>query len=330
MKSPAPAAVRTVRKRLADGTVKEYTYTRAPKPPRVATPGGADSLRALITAYERSPEWRALSEGTRAIRTRAMRHLAKVLHVRVSEWRRRDILLLRDAIAMSRGPGAANDFASGVSVLFGWAVDRGWIEHSPATRIKALAGGSFPTWTEAELAQALAGFTEHARRALVLAVHTAQRRGDICDLRWSDIRGGVIRLEQEKTGRALVLQIHPDLAPELAAWRRGAKGDAILARDDGSPWKRTDITMLITRERRRLGMREGLNLHGLRKLAATRLADAGCSTHEIAAWTGHTTLREVERYTDAANQERLAAAGMRRLSVVAPVTTAGKRKTIPK
>jgi hypothetical protein len=46
--------------------------------------------------------------------------------------------------------------------------------------------------------------------------------------------------------------------------------------------------------------------HGLRKAAARRLAEAGCSASEIAAITGHKTLAEVERYTRAADQERLA------------------------
>jgi integrase len=38
-------------------------------------------------------------------------------------------------------------------------------------------------------------------------------------------------------------------------------------------------------------------MHGLRKAAARPLAEAGCTTHEIAAITGHKTLSEVERYT---------------------------------
>jgi enterobacteria phage integrase len=46
--------------------------------------------------------------------------------------------------------------------------------------------------------------------------------------------------------------------------------------------------------------------HGLRKAAARRLADAGCSANQIASVTGHKTLAEVERYTRAADQERLA------------------------
>ena len=52
--------------------------------------------------------------------------------------------------------------------------------------------------------------------------------------------------------------------------------------------------------------------HGLRKAAARRLAEAGCSANEIAAITGHKTLAEVERYTRAADQVRLAQQAIRR------------------
>jgi len=41
--------------------------------------------------------------------------------------------------------------------------------------------------------------------------------------------------------------------------------------------------------------------HGLRKAAARRLAEAGCTEHEIAAITGHASLREIARYTKAAD-----------------------------
>ena len=50
--------------------------------------------------------------------------------------------------------------------------------------------------------------------------------------------------------------------------------------------------------------------HGLRKAAARRLAEAGCSTHEIAAITGHASLKEVARYTEAADRKRLAQSAM--------------------
>lgn len=53
--------------------------------------------------------------------------------------------------------------------------------------------------------------------------------------------------------------------------------------------------------------------HGLRKAAARRLAEANCTVHEIAAITGHASLREVARYTKAADQKRLAISAMEKV-----------------
>jgi len=50
----------------------------------------------------------------------------------------------------------------------------------------------------------------------------------------------------------------------------------------------------------------GCSAHGLRKAAARRLAEAGCSTHE----TGHASLKEVARYTEAVDRRRLAQSAM--------------------
>jgi integrase len=53
--------------------------------------------------------------------------------------------------------------------------------------------------------------------------------------------------------------------------------------------------------------------HGLRKAAGRRLAEAGCSAHEIMAVLGHKTLSEAERYTRDADQMHLASAAVARL-----------------
>jgi len=56
--------------------------------------------------------------------------------------------------------------------------------------------------------------------------------------------------------------------------------------------------------------------HGLRKAACRRLAEAGCSEHEIASISGHESLAEVRRYTRAASRVKLAK------SAIATVTAA--------
>lgn len=307
----SPAAVRRiVRKRLADGSVREYVYHGPPKPRAKAPALPADSLRDLIAAYERSPEWAALAERTRRNRLIALRHLHKIHHLPVSGLKRRDILTLRDAIAAGIGPGAANAFASALATLLSWARDRGWIEHSPADRIRAIPGGHFPAWSEADLAAALDASPPPIRRGLLLAVHSGQRRGDLVAATWTAMAGGAWRVTQQKTGARLVIPLHPDLAGEMANWPRSAV--TVLTQADGTPWSADGLTMAVMRVMREIG-RSGLNIHGLRALAATRLAEAGCTAHEIAAITGHASLAHVQLYTRAADQERLARAAVHRL-----------------
>jgi integrase len=53
--------------------------------------------------------------------------------------------------------------------------------------------------------------------------------------------------------------------------------------------------------------------HGLRKAACVRLAEVGSSAPEIAAISGHKSLREVQRYIEEANQAKLAKAAMERM-----------------
>jgi hypothetical protein len=74
-----------------------------------------------------------------------------------------------------------------------------------------------------------------------------------------------------------------------------------------------DFSEQFGRWRDAAGLPQRCVFHGLRKAAARRLAEAGCTAHEIMSITGHSSLKEVERYTKAADQARLAGAGMERI-----------------
>lgn len=303
-------AERVVRKRLADGTVKEYRYPAVRKTARYE----ADSVAALIAAWKLSPEWGTLADASRKVYGVYLREVELLAASAVTDVRRRDILGIRDAIASTRGHGAANAFVRASSALFGWGVDREWIEHNPVTRIRPLAGGHLAAWSEQHVALALAGLPEPFRRVVVLGMHTAQRKGDLCRMTWADYDGARIRVRQQKTGEQLAIPCHPDLRAELDAWRAEASTLTILDRD-GYPWQPERLSHAMSRELAKIeGFPPHLNVHGLRKLGAARLADAGCSTHEIAAITGHRTLSMVALYTRSADQERLANAAILRLS----------------
>ena len=304
----SPKGGRVVRKRMADGTVKEYRYG-----PHQARPGRYvdGSLAALIIAYKRSPEWLGLAEASRRTYQVYLRVLEASPHTPVAAITRKHILGLRDVIAMQRGNGASTGFLRAASALFNWALDREWITHTPMHRVKKLDGGTLPAWTEDQAVEALRRLPEHLRRVVVLAWHTGQRRGDLVRLRWSDYDGHAIRLTQQKTGAAMVLPVPAELRVELDAWKREARSVTILADSKGKPWDATYLSSAMGRALARIGM-PGLNVHGLRKLRAAELADAGATTHEIAAITGHRTLGMVAHYTRSADQQRLAVAAVNR------------------
>jgi integrase len=58
------------------------------------------------------------------------------------------------------------------------------------------------------------------------------------------------------------------------------------------------------------GLPQHCVFHGLRKAACRRLAEVGCTSREIMAISGHKSLSEVERYTKAVDQAKLAQAAM--------------------
>jgi integrase len=304
------SAWKVVRKRLADGSVREYRYPRhqPPKAPRVAP----DSLDALLMAYRQSPEYADLKPTSRAMYAIYLRVLDKAGDTPVSAIRRRDLLALRDAIATTRGRGAATGFVRTASALLTWALDHDWIETHPLAKVRALRGGHLPAWSEAQVAVALAGLPEALRRVVVLGMHTGQRRGDLTAMGWKAYDGATIRLRQTKTGAALVLPVHPELRAELEAWKADRASTLILTSPRGKPWIPVYLSRKMGEALAGLGL-PGLNVHGLRKLAATRLAEAGCSAHEIAAVTGHASLSMVQHYTRSADQERLARAAVTRL-----------------
>lgn len=309
LKKPAG---RTVRRRMADGTIKIYHYPTWQAPEK---PAQGDTIRELIRAFEASPEFAAKAKTTQTQYLIYLRPWLKIADTPATEVRRRDVLAARDAIAQTRGAGAASAFGRVAAVLFGWALDREWIEANPAIRIKAIPGGALPAWTEAQINHALAHLREDLRRVVMLGLFTGQRRGDLIGLTWAAYDGATIRLRQAKTGVPLVLPVHPILKAELDAWK-AEKADSImiLTTPRTGAWKNgAFLSQEMAKGLKKIGLPSGLNVHGLRKAAARRLAEAGCTVHEIASITGHRSLQMVQHYTTSADQQRLAGAAVARL-----------------
>ena len=174
--------------------------------------------------------------------------------------------------------------------------------------------GEWHTWTDEEIA-AYEGrwpIGSVARTAFALLLFTGQRMSDVSRMAWSDVDEGGIRVVQGKTGAKLTVPLHPELAEVLTAWPRSHQ--RILTTAFGKPFTPKGFGNWMADKIGQSGVPSRCITHGLRKAAARRLAEAGCSANEIAAITGHATLAEISRYTKAAEQRTLARSAISRLA----------------
>ncbi len=163
----------------------------------------------------------------------------------------------------------------------------------------------FHTWTESEISQFE---TRHpigkkARLALDLMLWTGQRGGDARVMGPQHVRDNRLHVTQQKTGAIVSLPILPALAQSIIAAR---PSDLVfLLSEHGKPYSVKGFGNKFRQWCDEAGLPR-CSAHGLRKAAARRFAEAGCSNQQIKAWTGHTTDSEVSRYTAAADQPLMA------------------------
>ena len=255
------------------------------------TPTSQRTYRRLMEAF-------LMEHGTKPVAALEARHLLRILDERKAT------------------PAQANALLNVLRLLLQHGFERGWRKDNPARDVKRLRYEKqpFATWSEEDIA----AFEERwpvgsrARLALDLMLYTGQRRGDVIRLGPQHIRSGHLELRQGKTKTALAIPLHPDLRAILEA----AEGDhlAFLTTHTGAPFASGNAFYNWFMDcAAKAGVAKGLPPHGLRKAAARRLAEAGCTPHQIAAITGHKTLAEVERYTKEANQRLLAGAAISHL-----------------
>jgi integrase len=212
-------------------------------------------------------------------------------------------------------PSAACIFLKTLRAMIAFAINAGIRADDPTLGIKRpkIKTDGHHTWSEDDISafEAAHPIGTLPRLAMALLLYTGQRRGDVVRMGRQHIRGDQIAVRQQKTGTSLLIPLHPALRAVIEATPSGhltflatAFGKARTA-NGFSTWFRGCCNAA--------GLANGTSAHGLRKAACRRLAEAGCSAKEIMAISGHASMQEVERYTKAADQERLARRAMLRL-----------------
>ena len=149
------------------------------------------------------------------------------------------------------------------------------------------------------------------RCAFALLLFTGQRASDVAKMSSGDLAADGIWVVQRKTKAKLLIPVHSAL--DVALTGTEIEDGALLKTSFGEPFTAKGFSNFMADKIATAGLPERCVTHGLRKAAARRLAEAGCSANEIASITGHAKLDEVARYTKAAEQKRLARAAIDRL-----------------
>jgi len=273
----------------------------------------AGTINALCASYYSSPEFRTLRASTQrtyrsSIEPFREKHGDKPIRPLERKHLKAEVAKLADT------PAQANKLLKRLRQLLDHAIELDWIETNPARGMKLIkTAGGFAAWPEEAIDQFQAHWPlgSKPRLALDLLLYTGQRRSDVVLMARSNIRDGAIRVVQVKTGAALWIPIHARLAESIAA--APAPGLYLLATEYNRPFTAAGFGNWFRTQCGAAGIEKGYSAHGLRKAAGRRLADAGCSAHEIMAVLGHKSLSEVARYTLGADQRRNAKAAMARI-----------------
>jgi integrase len=260
------------------------------------------TVSAAIVGYISSPSFRSLSKNTQSDR-------AGVLEKFRQEHGDKGVATLQRhhverMLAKKPTPATALHLFTALKELMGYAVRIGLRKDDPTQGVKRPkydARSGLYAWTEADIEkfEARHPVGTRERLAMALGLFTGQRRSDVMRMGWQHVRQGTITVRQQKTGTELTLPLHPTLMSILNSTPRTQLTFLVSSLD--LPFSKPGFSNFFRKACRAAGLPEKATFHGLRKAAARRLAEAGCSASLIASITGHRSLKEVEFYTRSAD-----------------------------
>jgi integrase len=292
----------------SDEFMTAYQLALAGQQPRIQIGLGRTrpgTVNAAIVGYYSSISFHSLAAGTQKLQRSILERF------RAEHGNKRIALLPRDFIIRSIGkrpPSVAHNWLKTLRALLQFSIAEGFRADDPTQGVKPprIKTDGIHTWSEAEIAryEVRHPIGTKARLALALLLYTAQRRGDVVGMGRQHIRNGMIAVRQQKTGTMLQIPIHPKLKEALGT--NSEKHLTFLVTEFGRPFSFAGFGNWFRERCNEAGLPKECSAHGLRKAACRRLAEAGCTAHQIRAISGHVSLREVERYTKAADQAELA------------------------
>jgi integrase/recombinase XerD len=275
------------------------------------------SFGYLCKKYMTSPEFALLDVATQQWRRS---HLERICndhaHADYRMLQSKHIIKLRNEY--SDKPAASRSRIKALKALYQWAIENGLVDDNPTKAVKFLPyyTDGHHTWTleELQIFEAKYPVGTQENLALNLLLYTACRREDVVRLGPQHLKDGRIKFKHGKNEHRkpviVDMPIHQNLQKAIEACPSGHM--TFLVTKFSKPFSKNGFANKFKDACRAAGL-ANCSMHGLRKLIAKLSAEKGCTTHEIAAITGHTSLAQVEIYTREATRKDLADQAMTKL-----------------
>jgi len=275
-----------------------------------------DTLRWLIEQYRKSTDWLSLAMATRKKREAVfIQVINKAGDKPYKDITRKIIVASRDERVET--PHAAKTFLKTMTGLFNWAMEAEYIETNPCAGVKpprVKNTGGFTAWVEEDIAkyQAFWPIGTKERVWLDVLLYMGLRRGDVVRIGRQHVRDGVAYLKTEKSGyqTEVALPILPILQKTLD---NSPTGDlAFICGANGQPLTKESFGNMFRQACNKAGVKK--SAHGVRKISATRAANAGATVAQLKALFGWTDNEMAALYTQTADRRKLARDAIEKLS----------------
>jgi integrase len=284
-----------------------------------ARPG---SLGMVIEQYKRSSAWAGLAQATRTSYQRAFEVLKPLVDMPVAEIDRPFVVTLREEkIFPKRGRWMANYVVTVMSLLFEYAIDRGWMKANPADGVKRIKRDrkrprANRPWSESECRIVMERAPSQLRVPIALAMCTGFRKADVLTVTKAAVRDGMISVTTSKRQVPVAVPVHRLLAEAIAV---APESDAVQlsVTSKGRPWTESGFNSTFGKFIDRLeaegAVGPGLTMHGLRHTLGTRLREVTDDLDLIRRILGQQTLSLAQHYSETADTSRQARKAVHKL-----------------
>lgn len=268
----------------------------------------SETLRTLLDEFRRSSEYTTKSDKSRKAYDRYIKAIEKYdikpgrpmadlpLDVIQRPQARGDFKAWRDTMADK--PRTADYAWVTLARVLSVAKDNGRIAVNVCERGGRLytADRAEKIWEPDDIAAMMATASRPLCMALMMALWTGQREGDLLRVPWSAYDGTRIKLRQGKTGARVNIPVGAPLKAMLDEAAKSKTTTTILTNTYGKSWTEDGFRASWGKACKKADI-QGLTFHDIRGTAVTRLALAGCSVSQIGSITGH-SLKDVEAILD--------------------------------